>query len=932
MLGPVEVLAGATAVALGGPRPRTLLATLLVRAGRDVGRDELIRELWGSVPPRTAVDTLHIYVSRLRRALAGGPVAIRTRRGGYGAEVDPAGLDVTRFGALVRRGQDALGRGAATEAAEVLRSALGLWRADAYADIVRGPVLDAEVRRLQEVRATVLEDRIDAELACGRVAALVAELEDLTRRYPLRERLHAQRMLALYRVGRQADALDVFRQARSVLVDELGVEPGPVLRDLQRLILAQDATLLGRGAAPGVQPVAVAGPLRAGNLPQPLQPDVGRDHDVDDLAGLLRTNRLVTLTGLPGSGRTTLALAAARRLDRELPDGAWYVRAGASDDVGRRRRIADTLRVIVGARPDALTEALRDRVALLVLDDVVGAEVATLVDDLLQGSRSLRVLVVGTGRTGLSYERPHQVPPLALPDRHAPTGQQLRSTACRFLLDQLRRRVPGFAVDDVTARELVRIVHALDGHPTALAIAAECAEVSDLATVASIAASSPTGLVSPRRHGDAPAGVGDLVEAGLRSLDPAARPLLRALAVFDGGFTAEAAHAVAGGAVADGSSHGGSGPEAAADVASALDVLVTAGVVVPEATSTGIARFRVLDLLRPSLQAELTPATRRVWARRHARHLRDVADQAGRGIVGREQVHWLNRLHEEQANLVQAVRWFVADGDPIPAARVVCGAWRLWAQFGHHLEGDALARAVHDALEVAPSGPSPELSPAFLYGASRLASACGDHARARRLLHDGHAAAVRDGDPAATALCLAGLVATALDDDELPAARAWWQHARRAAGATADPWVVATVTQVEARLLAHTSAGDALRAFAAAEQAYREIGDEWSACLARLDAARLASRDGDVAAAASLHRANLERTIDLTLTTFDFVGIADDIRGLSALAERAGQPRLARELQSVAAVVQRTGPLAQVTADPRDLLRHALEESRALVP
>jgi peptide/nickel transport system substrate-binding protein len=260
VLGPVEVLQDGRELPLGGPKQRVLLALLLLRANETVSRDQLIDGLWGERPPPSAAHTLDSQVSRMRKTLGEGRLVTRTP--GYLLRVEPGELDLDRFERLYRRGHEALIRGAATEAADALRSALALWRGPALVNVLYEPFGLSESERLEERRLLALEDRIKAELELGRSDELIPELEALVRDHPLRERLLGQLMLALYRSGRQAEALAALQAARHRLAEELGLEPGPHLRELERQILQHDPALAvprarSRRDKPRGRPVAV---------------------------------------------------------------------------------------------------------------------------------------------------------------------------------------------------------------------------------------------------------------------------------------------------------------------------------------------------------------------------------------------------------------------------------------------------------------------------------------------------------------------------------------------------------------------------------------------------------------------------------------------------------------------------------------------------
>jgi DNA-binding SARP family transcriptional activator len=239
ILGPLEVLRDGTLLELGGPRQRALLALLLTRAGTVVSRDRLVDELWDE-PPASVVNVVQTYVSHLRKVLP--PERLATRAPGYVLGVEPGELDLHRFELLAEEGRRALAEGDPESASRRLGEALELWRGPALGDVADATFARIEAARLEEVRLGVLEDRFEADLAAGRHGSVLGELEALTAEHPLRERARAQLMLALYRSGRQSEALDVFRDGRSALV-ELGLEPGPALRELQAALLRQDQSL-----------------------------------------------------------------------------------------------------------------------------------------------------------------------------------------------------------------------------------------------------------------------------------------------------------------------------------------------------------------------------------------------------------------------------------------------------------------------------------------------------------------------------------------------------------------------------------------------------------------------------------------------------------------------------------------------------------------
>jgi DNA-binding SARP family transcriptional activator/tetratricopeptide (TPR) repeat protein len=335
VLGPLEVIAEAGPLALPAAKHRALLAALLVRANQVLPADGLIDALWDGRPPASAAKTLQTYVSQLRRELepaaAGGWRTLRTVEGGYRLQVDPDRLDAARFERLAEEGRRALGRAEAASAAAWLREGLGLWRGPAYGELADAPFARAEAARLEELRLAALEWRVEAELVLGGHTELVGELEDLVGREPFRERLWGQLMLALYRSGRQAEALHAYRRLRDSLADHLGIDPAPELRRLEERILRQDPSLDLAARPPGqrdgrsrLPPVFAAPPLAA---------LVGRDAELDRLRQAwaeARTSRrrLVVVSGEPGIGKSRLAAELARLV---LADGG-EVLVGHADE------------------------------------------------------------------------------------------------------------------------------------------------------------------------------------------------------------------------------------------------------------------------------------------------------------------------------------------------------------------------------------------------------------------------------------------------------------------------------------------------------------------------------------------------------------------------------------------------------------------------
>jgi predicted ATPase/DNA-binding SARP family transcriptional activator len=734
LLGPFEVVADGREVTPARPKQRAALAFLVLNANRVVSTAELAEAIWGESPPKTAQTALHGYVSALRKLLARD--TIETRAPGYVLRLSPERTDLGRFQSLVATAGEEPDPG---RREEILGAALGLFRGEPLADFRYDAFAREHHLRIEEMRLAATEELLEAKLQLGRHTELVPDLQRLVGVEPLRERMRAQLMLALYRCGRQSAALAVYQQGRRMLADDLGIDPAPELQRLERQILNQDAALdLGppetppAGPPPGRPPAARG--THATNLPTQPSRMVGRATELRQLRERLTAEetRLITLTGAGGSGKTRLAVQAAAGLLSTFASGTFFTALAPVDDP---EHVLPAIARSLGIRETAgrsIAETLEDYLAprelLLVLDSFEHVlEAAPGVGRLLEVAPGLKVLTTSREPLHIRGERTYPVAPLPPDD------------AVTLFVERAQAARPDFELTDANAGAVTEICRRMDGLPLAIELAAaRVALLPPAALVARLGAclAIPTGRPrdAPERHRTLRA----TIDWSHDLLSQPRRALFAQLAVFAGGWTLEAAEAVC---------------AADTDVIDGVASLLDKGLIRSEGTDDE-PRFGMLETIREyALERLAERHDAAIVRRRHAETMLEFALEARGFARGPRQSEWLCRTEVELDNIRSALAWSIDAGEGVLGLELAEALEPFWYRQGHLREG---LRWLEPLLELAPEA-SPRLRAGALAAAGRLASELGFADQAKPRYEQSLTLARAAGDRTSEAWALHGL-------------------------------------------------------------------------------------------------------------------------------------------------------------------------------
>ncbi len=680
---------------MGGRRQRSVLALLVLNLNSVVSVTRLMDGVWGDSGLDRPPNSLQVYIYNLRQILephkrkADPYRLIVSHEPGYVLQLSPSLVDGARFEAKVSAARGLLKKGEARGAVDQYLEAESCWRGAALADLIFEPFAAAEANRLETMLLDALEERFDLQLQLGLHAGVVGELEALVNEHPFREGLRAQLMVCLYRCQRQADALRTFNEGRDALVDQLGLEPGPRLTQLQGAILNHDPILdapnaerdpdaSSRASPPGTsteRPVPI-GP--SSPLPRPLSSLVGRNRDVEEVVQIVRTSFVTTLVGVAGCGKSRLAYAAAAELRESFPDGVFAIDLTAVEDPREvEARICDELGISGGsevALGAQISSALRQCRALILLDNCehVLDATAKLAADIARLASESALLLTSREAIGISGEVVYPVRTLTVPTGSAGDADHVMTfESVQLFVDRARLVSPAFALSASNASAVAAIVTHLDGLPLAIELVAArtrtlspedlAARLQHRSTVLDFSHRTPTERQQTLRT---------TIDWSYDLLVDPERTALCELATFTGGWTLDAAEAVC----------------TADETVDLIDRLVNKSLATAQVTATG-RRFRMPEVVREYAIEKLGELHDRYRVeRRLAEWCAESARIWASELVARRSAASIAAIEAERSNLLQSAAWLLDNDSPVEGLQIIELLTELWIRKGRWSE------------------------------------------------------------------------------------------------------------------------------------------------------------------------------------------------------------------------------------------------------
>lgn len=920
ILGEMNLTVDGRPVELGGRRQRSLIAVLLLQRTRALSADAIADILWPGEQPASAIKMIHIYVSRLRRQLGVAGSRLTSGSGGYRLILDDQESDAGRFEALLGSARELVTRGHHTAAVAILESAMSLWRGAALADFTYEPFAAAEAGRLEEIRLDAQEIGLRCRLELGD-DDLVARARTALAIHPYREGLWSILAIGLYRTGRQADALDAIRSARATLAEELGLDPGPALDQLELAILNHEPWLgqtleVGSGAQ---------------DLPPRMAQLIGRDRELSELRSAVAATRLTTITGAGGTGKTRLALELGwthedRSVDihfvdlsairtADLVPAALAAQVGLADD-GRQTPL------------ERLADHLRAHRTLLILDNLEQIRAAgPVVAELLGRAADLRIVATSRAALRVRGEREYRLGPLALVEASEPSDAIAASPAVQLFVERMRDAGRSIPVDGTSAPLLAEMCRRLDGLPLAIELAAARIRDLDLASIArGLARQLETLTDGPRDAAQRQQTLRGAIAWSHDLLDSAEARVFRRLSVFEGGGSPAALEAVCGSGM-DGS------------FAEFLAGLVNQSLVVRRDAADNDVRYLMLETIRAFAAEQLAlsddgPDTRR----RHAGWFLALAESAENELHGPDSVAWGRHIRAELDNVRAAVGWAIEANEPEVALRLVSSLrfflpetgnlaeGRMWLARLLELSGDVSDRTRADALNAAgnlavlqgdlqSAGTSYEASLAIrqaigeaqpiaasLSNLSQIASGQGDYQRAQTLLEQSLEASRTAGDVWGVAATLGNLADVALFKGDYDRADELFREGLTGFRALGDLASVPTVLSNLGQLAIYRGDYDAASTLLhEAERLVDEVDFPTQANTIRLNLGHLASRRGEFDRAREL----FAMAYRYSRSSGNRVGVAECLERLGEVLSRTGELRAAVRVWGSAAATRR---------------------------